>query len=610
MEQNKKQKKWKSWILALLSSIALIYYFQVSTGNFAGIVFLFALFYFYSHMEMVTEARAKICAFAGGAVCSMALVFGKVGRSSESILDALSRFSDSVIKDEHTADVALNGYYTVKNLLVLFVTFVGLGIVCYHLLLKTAFLLRHVNITMQERQEKRNGKIFLLSFCSILICWMPCFLLNFPGVLTYDSINQISQIEGSIPLNNHHPPIHTAMIALFYNAGRFFFHSSQIGTAFCSMAQMILLALIYSELIVLIYRSGFHKICSGLVWAYFALLPLHAVYAVTMWKDILSAASVLWFSMTVYKMFVWKEAGSLVLIQYVVSGTMLALFRSNGSIVFILCIPYFIFLCRKKMRNVIFLILPVFCFLIVKGPVYDFFHVQKTTDIVERISIPMQHIARVVVNCEQELEADETELIEQAASLEDIKRTYNCRFSDPIKNLMWKNGSSVVIEEQKWEYLMLWFRLGLKHPVQFLLAQIDATVGYWYPDVQYPTLFYGVYPNDFGIYTSINQEGKIWKKAQQWNELYRTIPVLGNFYSIGTVFLLMALSILKFIYEKQWNRIAVVLPAFMSWFTIMIATPLHAEMRYVYGMMVTIPLILVTVLLPKKNQQKRRQQAD
>ena len=408
MEQNKKQKKWKSWILALLSSIALIYYFQVSTGNFAGIVFLFALFYFYSHMEMVTEARAKICAFAGGAVCSMALVFGKVGRSSESILDALSRFSDSVIKDEHTADVALNGYYTVKNLLVLFVTFVGLGIVCYHLLLKTAFLLRHVNITMQERQEKRNGKIFLLSFCSILICWMPCFLLNFPGVLTYDSINQISQIEGSIPLNNHHPPIHTAMIALFYNAGRFFFHSSQIGTAFCSMAQMILLALIYSELIVLIYRSGFHKICSGLVWAYFALLPLHAVYAVTMWKDILSAASVLWFSMTVYKMFVWKEAGSLVLIQYVVSGTMLALFRSNGSIVFILCIPYFIFLCRKKMRNVIFLILPVFCFLIVKGPVYDFFHVQKTTDIVERISIPMQHIARVVVNCEQELEADGT----------------------------------------------------------------------------------------------------------------------------------------------------------------------------------------------------------
>ncbi len=222
----------------------------------------------------------------------------------------------------------------------------------------------------------------------------------------------------------------------------------------------------------------------------------------------------------------------------------------------------------------------------------------------------MQHIARVVVNCEQELDADETELIEQAASLEDIKRTYNCRFSDPIKNLMWKNGSSVVIEEQKWEYLMLWFRLGLKHPVQYLLAQIDATVGYWYPDVQYPTLFYGVYPNDFGIYTSINQEGKIWKNAQQWNELYRTIPVLGNFYSIGTVFLLMALSILKFIYEKQWNRIAVVLPAFMSWFTIMIATPLHAEMRYVYGMMVTIPLILVTVLLPEKNQQKRRQQAD
>ena len=559
---------------------------------------------------MVTEARAKICAFAGGAVCSTALVFGKVGRSSESILDALSRFSDSVIKDEHTADVALNGYYTVHNMLVLFVTFVGLGIVCYHLLLKTALLLKHVNITMQERQEKRNGKIFLLSFCSILICWMPCFLLNFPGVLTYDSINQISQIEGSIPLNNHHPPIHTAMIALFYNAGRFFFHSSQIGTAFCSMAQMILLALIYSGLIVLIYRSGFHKICSGLVWAYFALLPLHAVYAVTMWKDILSAASVLWFSMTVYKMFVWKEAGPLVLIQYVVSGTMLALFRSNGSIVFILCIPYFIFLCRKKMRNVIFLILPVFCFLIVKGPVYDFFHVQKTTDIVERISIPMQHIARVVVNCEQELDADETELIEQAASLEDIKRTYNCRFSDPIKNLMWKNGSSVVIEEQKWEYLMLWFRLGLKHPVQYLLAQIDATVGYWYPDVQYPTLFYGVYPNDFGIYTSINQEGKIWKNAQQWNELYRTIPVLGNFYSIGTVFLLMALSILKFIYEKQWNRIAVVLPAFMSWFTIMIATPLHAEMRYVYGMMVTIPLILVTVLLPEKNQQKRRQQAD
>ena len=594
-----KTTTYKNISIALLVSVSLIYYFQASTGNIAGIIFFLGFYYVLSHVAFISGRRAKICAGTASFLCSAALVLGKIGRSNESILDALGRFVEILVKDAVTVNVSLNGYHSIKDGVVLLVTMAGLWFVGYYLFLKLLEIAG--SDTFYDAGALENGSVqqsFWGCFLIIMLCWMPYFIVNFPGVLSYDSINQITQIEASAPLNDHHPVIHTVVIGFFYSIGKKIFFSANAGVALYSMAQMAIMALVFSRLIMLLHESGLKNIYSRFVLFYFAALPLHAVYAVTMWKDILFSGFTLWFSISVYEIFVLKRQSRGIWVQFVASGSLMALFRSNGIIIFILCMPFFLYVLRKSVRKAGIIIIPLCIFMIVKGPVYHCFQVEHTDDIVESLSIPIQHIARVVVNDADGLSQEERTLIENIAPLEDIKNTYNCRFADPMKNLIWGYGTSAEIESHKWEYFKLWLVLGIKHPVQYVLAEIDATVGYWYPDEQYTVIFSGVCENDFGIHPILDQQGKMHAVITGWYDLYRSVPVLGNLFSMGTVFLITIFAVVKIIYDGQYQRILIALPSLAGWFTIMIASPMHAEMRYVYSMMLTLPLVIATAFLP------------
>lgn len=568
----------------------------------AGIIFLLFFIYVFTYVPFLTDRRAKICAKTASVLCSTALVLGSIGSSGESILDTLSRYQNSLIKNEAAVTISCSGYRSISDLIVLAVTFAGVCVICYYILLKVLEAAQYLQLYEEsDRADAYGWRGHIQIFVLMLLCWMPYFILNYPGVLSYDSIYQIAQAEGAIPVNDHHPAVHTACIAFFYHIGKRIFGTANAGAAFFVFMQMIVMAFIESKLVVILRRSSLKPVYAWGVWIYFALVPLHAMYAVTMWKDILFAGCILWFSMVLYEICVQKRKGSMIWVQYMASGILLTLFRSNGMIVFLICLPFLIYFFRKSRKFVCFIILPVFVFGFVKGPVYHMCHVQPA-NMVESLSMPIQQIARVVVNCEEELTVREKEMIEHAASLEDIKKTYNCRISDPLKNLI----SIDAVKEHKLEYLQLWVTLGIKHPVEYALAQINATAGYWYPDMQYFVIFDGVEKNDFGIYSPLELKEKVRSILQRWYNLYRKVPVFGNFFSMGTVFLLIVLCIMKNIYDRQYARVLVAVPSLANWMTIMMAAPVFAEMRYVYGIMLTVPLIIFTAFLPRREMAEGR----
>ncbi len=599
MKRKNKKEIFKRVMLSLVSASALSYYFQVSTGSMAGIVFLFGFLCILTYVPFLTDRRAKICAKVASVICSISLVLGKVGRSSETILDALSRYDDNLIKNAAAVRIGLSGYHSIQDILVLSVTFTGIGIVCYYIILKMFEIMGRIQLYDDLDSSKQYGwKAHTQIFIIILICWIPYFILNYPGVLTYDSLYQIAQTEGDVALNDHHPAIHTAFIDLTYHFGKKIFGTSNAGIAFYLFIQMSVMAFIESGLVLTLMRSNLKKIYVRSVLLYFALIPLHALYAVTMWKDILFGGFLLWFCIVLYEIYIFKKDSGMIWLQYILSGSLMALFRSNGIIVFILCLPFLVAFIKRSVRHICLILLPVCIFGIVKGPVYHAFHVQSA-NMVESLSMPLQHIARVAVNCEDELTAWETELIERAAPLEDIKDAYNCRFADPLKNLV----SMDAISEHKLEYLKLWVLLGVKHPVQYVLAELDATVGYWHPDEQYSVMINVIDKNDYGIFSIWEQKEDMCIFLRKWYNLYRKVPILGNFFSIGTVFLLTVLCMIKNIYDKQYKRLVPSLPSLMNWVTIMIAAPVFAEMRYVYGMMLAIPLIFFQVFLPQQENK-------
>lgn len=598
----KTSKYLKIAILSMLIASSLIYYFQVSTGNFAGIIFVGISFYVLSKIQIQMQMRECVITSIFSAIIAMCLVIGKIGTSNRSILDSLQQFRQTVIKDENTANIIYGHYNSLQDGIVVFITWLGVMIVVFILLyyLKKILDTTEFSSNYNEKKWLRPSTLSLI----MIACWMPYFIYNYPGILTYDSVYQISQIEGDLALNSHHPVLHTFLIGICYNIGKRLFGVPNIGVALYSLIQMGILAIIYSYAVYILYKNKVNTLVCVAIYIFYALVPFNAMYAITMWKDILFAAFVLWFSVTLFVISIEKKITLKRWIQLFISGLLLTLFRANGLVALILCMPFTLLLLKSEWKKILCsFILGIAMYMVISGPIYSAMGVNTVDDISESLSIPMQHIARVVVDHSDELSDYDKNLIEQIAPLYEIQETYNCRFSDPIKKLVRSHKSGKIIEDNKSKYAKLWFSLGLKYPIEYVRAEIDATVGYWYPDEQYNIVEVGVYPNDYGIYTVTDTSNPTWSKVYKWHNSYREIPLVGNLYSIGSMYICLLISIYIGLVRKKNYVLLMACPSFMVWATIMIATPLHSEMRYIYGMILTVPVLLGTILGIEQNGQ-------
>ena len=125
------------------------------------------------------------------------------------------------------------------------------------------------------------------------------------------------------------------------------------------------------------------------------------------------------------------------------------------------------------------------------------------------------------------------------------------------------------------------------------------TLGYWYPDVIYwatgsesKQLF------DENVYTdSLTPE--IYNKLID-HTTYRELPLSNLIWSVGGAFFVLIISsFLTFYYNKKY--ILCYIPLYGIWLSIMVATPVFCELRYVYGIFTCIPLlVLLPFLIDKK----------
>lgn len=604
MEQYKKNLKYI--ILAMVSACGLIYYLGIGTGDITGLILAVIFYLAYKRVGFAGEKREKIFGTVFAFVFSGIMTLGKLGKNSMSIRDMLNLSRDTVIKDSAITDMEMTGYVTVGDKLMLLVCFLGIFIVTLFL----SFRLFHYVDEFQKRKSSdtvlrfQPHVIFFLCFGSMLIMWLPYFVINYPGILSFDSINQVGQATGILELRSNHPPIHTALIGICFKFASFLGQTSNVGVAIYTIIQMLIMAAVESNVIRVVYQyTGKCGICLA-SWCYFALVPFHAMYSMTMWKDILFAGFTLWMITVIYQIVQERaQVGWGLWIQFIISSILMMLFRNNGRIAYFICIPFFIYgISRNIKRNVGMILIPLVISFVITGPVYSAANVGDSGDIVEALSVPLQHVARVVRDCD-DLNDEDIALIEELAPIEEIESTYNCRLSDPMKMLMWSYDSGKVIEASKTDYFMLWLRLGIQHPIKYLLAEIDLTVGYWYPSIQYNTIEYGVYPNDYGIYTRLDTEGNMYQNMCKWTQLYRYIPLYGNLFSIGTMCILMIFVILVNWYCHNHRSNLVILPVAGVLLTLMLATPLFAELRYIYVLMLAMPIILSTMFVGNRSDE-------
>ncbi len=321
--------------------------------------------------------------------------------------------------------------------------------------------------------------------------------------------------------------------------------------------------------------------------AFFALVPFNAVFAVTIWKDVPFAGIMMLLTCCLMDIIRNnKENYTMLAVLFI----LFSLFRSNAWYAFILSIPFLVYAFRKNIRNIVTAIVVVLLAVtVIKGPVMDIAGVEQP-DFVESLSLPLQQVARVLVD-DRDVSWGDLRLIDEIIDRTYIHELYAADFADNMKELV-RAGHPEVIENNKGKYFRLWLRLMFKYPGEYLAAWYDLEGGYIYPDFQYDVgNIDGIMGNDLGLVSTPLIGGKaVIKTKEILIKLGAFLPLYGMIWSLGTYSWLLVLSIALTLSSREYRKYTVVqLLPLMIIVTLCIAAPM-VDFRYGYGVVMTIPI--------------------
>ena len=444
-------------------------------------------------------------------------------------------------------------------------------------------------------------KFFLITFGILFLCMVPFFLLNYPGVMTPDSLSQYRQIIGTDAYSNHHPWLHTMLFGIFYNIGEGISQSPYIGIACYTVFQMLLVSLCGAYSIACLLESGLKKWICVTLMVLFVICPFNLLYAVTIWKDILFSMAVLIVTVTLFRILlslknncIWYSSKR-DLILYCISGFFMCMFRHNGLYAFIffsliLIVELFICYHRQLLSFALATLLVLALCMIVKGPLMNAFSVIPG-EFAYKVCIPLQQIGRVITN-KRDLTAEQTDLIEKINDIDYIPDHYQKGGADPM--FAWVlYGNQDYLIDHKGEYLKLWIEIGLKYPGDYISAFLDQTRGYWFPQAPEQVVYFGITENEDSLIAKPILTGPVLIKINELiTKLYTMIPIYGMFYSMGFFFFLLLLCCSIHLRYHTLADAFIYLPVIGLMLTVFIAVPLVADMRYGYPLVLCMPFLL------------------
>jgi len=559
----------------IIATIAVVWTLNLRTCNFMSVILVVLFWLLFERETNLVSKKDRILSELLGLVLAVFLVLG----SYDQFETALNLKSILLVK----YIVAIVGWQCI------FQTIIGL-----------IFKVEDSMNFLPANEDTRWGKkVFGATYLICILCWIPGFLMYYPGILTWDTEWQLEQATGISSLSNHQPIVHTMFLKGLYKIGYTLFETENGGMAICVIVQMLLMAAVFSWMVFELYKYGVNKKYLVGCIAFFAFVPINALYSITIWKDVLFAGIVLAFTIMLWRLNESEQKQIKNYVVYLIGFTgisiLVCLMRSNGFYAYILCIPFMMFTLKKQRKYILLtIVITLGSVSLIKGPVMQAQEIVQP-DTVENLSIPIQHIARVIADG-NDLTEKEMSLLNKVIEVEKIPGEYSEYISDPIKTLIREKDNQDYIVSHKKDYFLLWMQLGIRYPGEYVKAQIDQTRGYWTPDVQYwvTTTEMTEHADVLNIYRTSLLPGFVTQIAGWIENAYIEIPLLGMLWSIGFYLWITLLALV--LRKRQQKSVLPFIPVLAIWTTLIVATPVYAEFRYIYSMVVCVPLFIGIVL--------------
>lgn len=566
-------KKYKNNIISIILSLILtifIWHKFLVSGNSIILLLIFMASYYFLKTVIVNENKRK---------CIISSIIG--------LAFAIIEVVCSSINSNYTLDYVFDKWI-ILNIL-------GYGILAWSMI-STIY-------TWLEKQQLKNkevqvGKIsflgsnktsFIINSLLIFIAWLPYFLRYYPGLLTADSCAQMVQAIGIAQLSNHHPILHTGVIALFVNLGKGIFGNINAGVAVYIIFQMIIMATMFATVLHYLSKKKVPTVVRGITLLFYMFYPIHALFGVTMWKDVLFAGAVPIFLLLTVELifntdnFLKKKSN---IIIYMIVSVLLFFMRNNGMYMVVLSMPFIAIVLWKNWKKII----PMFVGILViylglKTVVFSALNI-KEGSIAEALSIPLQQIARVEKYYGDDFDEETKQQINSFFNCTNIGEKYNPILSDPVKAELNVN----YFNENKVEFIKLWLKLLRGYFKEYVESFISNSYGYYYPEATHWVANRTMEPNSIGLEQTPIIKGRLVSKIDSLIER-RDIPLISMCFSIGIAFWLIVICLGFKIYNAEYKSILVYLPIFILWLTL-VASPVFCEYRYAYPLFTSLPLYI------------------
>ena len=443
----------------------------------------------------------------------------------------------------------------------------------------------------QKEQTLQGGFSPLKAFAAILCCYVPMFLITFPGSFAYDVPFQLEQVFTG-QYSTHHPLLHTLLLGWLVKLGHSV-GSINLGAAAYTVLQMTALAACFAMTCASIARQSDARSAR---WStvFFALYPLHMMMAVNVTKDVLfSGLFVLTLALAREALLLGmnRKLGA----ALVLCGAGMMLLRNNALYAVVVWIVLLALLCGRRGLKVCgaMLLAAMLCACMNSG-------MQRATNaadgsISEMLSWPIQQMARA-----RNLHGDRLEGWEKQAVNELMPDAcwakYLPTISDPVK---FDFDTERFLSDPA-KYAKAYVSIGMKCPKAYFDALLMHTYSFFYPYSEYRVAGYYLQMQvsdehyDWCDFERISSESFAPKllSALSWRfgaKGAMQIPVLGWLFNMGVIVWVMLYDVIREAYHGRWRSFACALLPVLLWGTFLLG-PVMAG-RYVYPFVCCLPVM-------------------
>lgn len=453
------------------------------------------------------------------------------------------------------------------------------------------WMMTHLPIAVEGSGRQRPARVFFLVFGSIAAIDLAyLFFARYPGVLTTDSITTLQQLMGDEAYNNVMPFWHTVTVKLFVDLGLRLFGNMNAAVALFHCAQILFMAACFGYALVTLYQAGIPRPVLVLVYVLYACMPHNIAYSVTLWKDIPFAGAALLLVTALYRLL--KKIGKCGSWNYglfALGAAGFSLWRTNGWYAFAVTTVVMLVLLWQKQKKLLLVMVGVLavCWALL-NPVLDVLGVGGT-NFVEAFAVPMQQIARVVAEG-RELTGEETQLLSEIFLLDKLGQVYDPLTVDPVKFETFRYDQVALIRENLGQYLKLYVNLGLRYPADYAKAWIDETKGYWNGGYFFWIYTKGVGSSAYGLEASYGNNFV----ASAFAALFRYVEKLSILQPLTSIGLYVWATLGCFLVNalKKREEVLLTIPILVLVVGLWLGTPVYAEFRYAYPVILTLPLLL------------------